>query len=188
VVEATGVEGVERARAWSELPEEEILGCESPERRYAADGALERSVLVREPWTGDAEAPVALGESDEALDPVADRPGVGVQDEEPVSARDGHPRVHARSVAAVLGLDEPHRRKPLAHELGGAVRRAAVDDDHLVPTRHDDAEAAREDVARVVRDDDDRDLHARRARTSEGRTLRQSMMRPPGSEVAMVTA
>ena len=69
------------------------------------------------------------------------------------------PRFQPAAEPEVLLLDEPDRRKLLAHERDRPVRRAVVDDDRLVA--RDALEALLEPRQRVVRDDDDRHVVAR---------------------------
>ena len=73
-----------------------------------------------------------VGERDEALERVADDPGVRVEQEAVAAAGDAHAGVVAAAHAAVVLLDQPHVGEALAHERHRPVGRAVVDDDRLV--------------------------------------------------------
>jgi hypothetical protein len=81
VVEAAAVERIERASARCQPAEEQVLGCETPERREAANRGLQRPIQVEESRPDDAGRWFALSEFDEALHGVRERPRVGVHHE-----------------------------------------------------------------------------------------------------------
>src|ERR1051325_6405246 len=85
VPEPRRVERIQRARARRELAQEEVLGREAPEAREAADRTLQRAVRVQQLRADDGGFRVLLGERDEPLNRVADRPRVRVEQQEIVA-------------------------------------------------------------------------------------------------------
>src|SRR5512132_4634180 len=94
-----------------------------------------------------------VGKLGESLDRVAERPGVGVEDEDVRAGRLADAAVPARSKPAVLLLNHPNGRKLVTHERDRPVSRAVVDYDGLVA--RDALEALLDPRQRVVRDDGD---------------------------------
>ena len=127
-----------------------------------------------------------VGERDELVEPVADDPGVGVEQEEVAAVGGAHAGVVAAAHAAVLLLDHAHLGEPLAHELERAVGRAVVDDDHVAPAHG--LEALLDPRQRVPRDDDDRDVsHCARAPPARrSKTFSQRITASPGSASRIV--
>ena len=189
VVEAAGVERVQPPRARRELADEEVLGREPPERRLAAHRALQRPVGVAQPRPDDGRLGMRVGERDEPLEPVADDPGVRVEQEEVAAVGRAHAGVVAAAHAAVLLLDHAHVREALAHELERAVGRAVVDDDRLVAAHR--LEALLEPRQRVPRHDDDRRRQARRRighrRAGRRRSPRGSIASPGSASTSVIT-
>ena len=153
VVETTRVEGVQRLRARSELAQEQVLGGEAPRCRKAAHRGLKPTVGIAEARTDDGRPRMRVGELGEPFDRVAERPGVGVEDEDVRSGCLADAAIPARSEPAVLLLDQPNGGKPVTHERDRPVRRAVVHDNGLVA--RDALEALLEPRQRVVRNDRD---------------------------------
>ena len=121
VLETAGVERVQGRRAGRELAQTEILGRETPERREAADRALESAVGVREARRHERRRRTRVGEVDQEAERVSDEPRVRVQEEHVAALRLPHTRVPPRGEAEVLGLDHGDLGKALPHEGDRAV-------------------------------------------------------------------
>ena len=106
VREAVAVEGVEGPRARRELAQEEVLGREPPEGREAAHRALQPAVRVAQLRADDRRLGMRLAEGDQPLERAFGRPGVRVQEQEPVARGDPHAGVRAAAEALVLLLDQ----------------------------------------------------------------------------------
>ena len=180
VGEATRVEAVQELGARRELPEEEVLGGEPPERREAADGALERPVGIEQPRADDRGLGVLLGEGDEPLERAGREPRVRVQDQRVRLGEGRHAGIPAGGEAEVLLLDQLHVGEAGPDEVDRAVGRAVVDDDGL-DTAHA-LEALLQPGQRVVGDDDNAGLrHASRSAVRGGPPTTGSRRRAPPS-------
>jgi glycosyltransferase involved in cell wall biosynthesis len=116
---------------------------------------LRRAVEIMQLRGERTEGRVLRRTGDEALEGVADGPGVGVEHEHETTARRPQPLVAGGAIADVLGeLDHPDAGETLSDELPGAVGRRVVDDDHLPSGAHDAGQAPLEVGARVEGDDD----------------------------------
>ena len=121
VVEAAGVERVQRGRARRELAQTEILGRQAPERREATNRPLQGSVRVREARRDERCGRAGVRAVDQRAKRVTDEPGIGVQEKHVTAVRLAEPGVPPRGEAAVLGLDHLDLGKALTDEGDRAV-------------------------------------------------------------------
>ena len=111
VVEALRVEGVQRARARGELPQEEVLGGEPPDGREAAYRPLQGAVRVEQPRADDRGAGARVGERHQPVERALREPRVGVEDEDVAALGGLDAPIPAGAEPEVLLLDQPDVRE-----------------------------------------------------------------------------
>ena len=153
VGEATAVEGVQRLRPRRELAEVEVLRRDAPERREAADRALQRPVGVEEPRADDGGARMPRRPrtaAARAASPTSQASALRTRTCSPrVSATPRFQPAASPRFSASTTRTAGNRSRTNATV---AVARAVVDDDGV--ERGDALEAVLDPRQRVVRDDD----------------------------------
>ena len=132
--------GLSRLRARCELADEEVLGREPPERRLAADRALERAVGVLQLRADDRRVRVRRRRRRSDGRGVAFHPGVGVEQEEVAPAR----RHACRRCCHRPCRRSPARRAACRGTARGPARRCRRSSRCRRPRRHARATESRQ--------------------------------------------
>jgi hypothetical protein len=140
-------------KPWKRNPESERECSRRPNRR-----SLRLAVSIDQTGPEQSSSRHAPGMLEKPVDPCVDRPRIGIQDKHVGASGCPHTGVHAGAEAyVVVHCNQASSGKFFPHQFGASIGGSVIDDYELMAERRDRVQAGSEEIARVIRNDHDRE-------------------------------